>query len=380
MAVTAFRLSRSPALAFAAMGAMWGAFAALVPELKGRLAAGDAEFGAALLFSAFGLVLSMWLAPVVAGKLGMRALSLSMAALAGAFLLPALAPGLPLLAAAMLALGMISGLTDILANARVSEIEAHSGRALMNLNHGLFSAAYAAAAVATGAAREVGAEPVTVFAVLAAVTIAATPGMRSEWCAEPSVPDPAPQGGNGRIVVWIGLILLVAFFAENAAEAWSALHVERTLGGRAAEGALGPAMLGATMAVGRFSGQVVASRLPEIVVLKWAALLSAAGAALAALAPVILGAYLGFALLGLGLSVLAPLALALVGRRVAAAARTRAIARVSAIGFLGYLVAPLLMGVVSELGGLRLSFLAVAGLLLLIPVMLVPLRRDGARG
>lgn len=359
---------------------MWGAFAALLPELKGRLAAGDAEFGAALLFSAFGLVFSMWLAPVVVGRLAARALPFSAAALAGVFLLPALAPDLPQLAAAMFALGVISGLTDIVANARVSEIEARSGRTLMNLNHGVFSAAYAAAAVATGAAREAGAEPVTVFAALAAMTIAATPGMRAGWSAGASVPAPAPQGGNGRIVIWIGLILLVAFFAESAAEGWSALHLERTLGGRAAEGAMGPAMLGATMAIGRFSGQIVASRLPEVVVLKWAALLSAAGAALAAVAPVIWAAYLGIALLGLGLSVLAPLALAVLGRRVAAAARTRAIARVSAIGFLGYLVAPLLMGVASELGGLRLSFMAVAGLLLLIPVMLAPLRRDGARG
>ena len=48
---------------------------------------------------------------------------------------------------------------------------------------------------------------------------------------------------------------------EATVETWSALHIERSLQGRAAEGAMGPAMLGLTMAIGRFSGQAVSPRL-----------------------------------------------------------------------------------------------------------------------
>jgi hypothetical protein len=49
--------------------------------------------------------------------------------------------------------------------------------------------------------------------------------------------------------------VLVAFLVENAMEGWSALHIERTLGGGAAEGAFGPAILGLTMGIGRLSGR-----------------------------------------------------------------------------------------------------------------------------
>ena len=74
-------------------------------------------------------------------------------------------------------------------------------------------------------------------------------------------------------ILLCGGIVLIAFMSEATVEAWSALHVERTLGGGAAEGALGPAMLGLTMAFGRFSGQAVAERLREVHVLIGASIL-----------------------------------------------------------------------------------------------------------
>ena len=61
--LSALRLSRQPALAFAAMGAGWGAFAAFVPDIKAGLGASDALFGALLLGSSVGLLSAMWLAP-----------------------------------------------------------------------------------------------------------------------------------------------------------------------------------------------------------------------------------------------------------------------------------------------------------------------------
>ncbi len=82
-----------------------------------------------------------------------------------------------------------------------------------------------------------------------------------------------------------------------------------------------------------------------------------------------------FAVLGLGISVMAPMALALVGRGVGAGRRSRAIARVAVVGYMGFLLAPPVMGGVSELLGLRASFLAVALLLLTVPLLLGQLER-----
>jgi len=375
---SALVLSRSPALAFAGMGALWGVFAAFVPVIKSGLGAADGVFGLALLCSAFGLVLSMWLAPLADSRLGARALPFASACLTLAFLLPGLAGNVVLFGAAMAVVGMASGLTDVVMNARVSELEARHGRSLMNLNHGMFSVAYACGAIATAVAREAGLTPLVMFAGVGAVTLVAT-----RWMVMP-VEQTGPESPESRrafpraIVFWGGLIVLVAFMAENAAEGWSALHIERTLGGGAAEGAFGPAMLGLTMAIGRLSGQVVADRLREVTVIRWACLLSASGAALAAFAVNLPLAYAGFAMLGLGISVLAPMALALVGKRVAPSMRTKAISRTAVLGFLGFFIGPPVMGLLSELLSLRASFGFVALILLAVMGCLVPLRRSEA--
>lgn len=164
--------------------------------------------------------------------------------------------------------------------------------------------------------------------------------------------------------------------SEATVEAWSALHVERTLGGGAAEGALSPAMLGITMAIGRFSGQVVAARLQEVPVVIGASIISASGAVVAALAPTPVVAYIGFGILGLGVSVIGPMGLALVGKLVAPHLRTEAISRTAVIGFSGFFLAPMLMGLMSEAFGLRIAFLGVAVLLLTaLPLALLAQRQ-----
>ena len=176
-------------------------------------------------------------------------------------------------------------------------------------------------------------------------------------------------------IIVCGGIVLVAFMSEATVEAWSALHVERTLGGGAAEGALGPAMLGITMAFGRFSGQVVSEKLREVTVVFWASLISASGALIAAFAPTPLVAYIGFGILGLGVSVIGPMGLALVGKLVAPHHRTEAISKAAVMGFSGFFLAPVFMGYLSQAMGLRVAFASVALLL----VMAAPLSLVAAR-
>jgi MFS family permease len=173
-------------------------------------------------------------------------------------------------------------------------------------------------------------------------------------------------------------VVLMAFLSEAAVESWSALHVERTLGGSAAEGALGPAMLGLTMAFGRFSGQAVAMRFRETQVITWASLVAALGAIVAAIAPTPMVAYAGFGILGLGVSVIGPLGIALAGRLVPPTFRTEAISKAAVIGFCGFFLAPTGMGLLSELFGLRAAFGAIALVLLCAPLAAAILVRRGA--
>jgi MFS family permease len=176
------------------------------------------------------------------------------------------------------------------------------------------------------------------------------------------------------------MIILIAFMSEQATEGWSALHLERNLGAGAAQGALGPALLGITMAVGRLAGQVVANRVSERMVIRWAAVTAGIGACIAATAPSLGVAYVGFSILGLGVSVMAPMAYAWIGRMVPNRYRSHAISRISVVGYAGFFIGPPMMGFLSEGFGLSTSFLTIGGILFAVPLLLVPVlsRRSAA--
>ena len=370
----ALYLSRRPAVAFVIVGLFWGCFAAYVPQIKARLDVSDATFGLLLLCNALGLVSSMVLAPRLDRLLGARGMQIGSIALTISFLLPGFATDALSFGLAMVIVGAASGFTDVLMNARVSELEQLHRKPLMNANHGMFSVGYAVAAILSGVAREAQIAPGPAFATLAAAIL-----ILSIFLYMPPQYAASCAGTGGRYpikpLVLCGLIVLVAFMTEATVETWSALHIERSLQGRAAEGAMGPAMLGLTMAIGRFSGQAVSQIFSETKVIILATCVAAAGGTLAALALTPFWAAIGFGILGLGISVVGPLGLALVGKKVPDHLRTEAISRVAVLGFAGFFLAPSLMGLVSDFFGLRIAFLAAAGLsLTAIPLTLL-LRR-----
>lgn len=375
--LNAISVSRAPALAFLAVGLFWGSFAAQAPQIKAQIGADDALFGMLLLGTSFGLLSTMILAPAFDKWQGARALPLAASGLALAFLLPGWATSPWVFFLLMVIAGLASGLCDVIMNARVSELEARHARPLMNANHGVFSVGYTIGALYTGFMREAEFAPPIIFAVLTVLVLLMVPRIRMEVAPQVEETDANARFPYG-IVLLCGAVVLLAFMAEAAVESWSALHVERTLGGRAAEGALGPATLGLTMSIGRFAGQSVSERFRDTTVIFWAALLSIAGALIAAVAPTPAVAYLGFGTLGLGVSVIGPLGLALVGRLVRPQVRTKAISRAAVIGFSGFFLAPAAMGIISEGYGLRMSFAAIAVLVTALFPLLIVLKRRGA--
>ena len=365
----ALSVSRRPAIAFVVVGLFWGCFAAYVPEVKMRLGVSDASFGLLLLCNAFGLVSSMWIAPRLDRLLGARGMQISGAVFAISLVFLKVPTPLQF-AVSMVIVGAASGLADVLMNARVSELEQKFKRPLMNANHGMFSLAYAVAAFTSGLAREVQMAPSIAFVCVGFIIL-----FLSLFVFMPLSVQQLPTTSETNYPFWpiliCGLIVLIAFMTEATVETWSALHIERTLLGRASEGALGPAMLGITMAFGRFTGQAILEKFSQTSIIIVATLVTASGAGIAALAPNALWAYLGFAVLGLGVSVIGPLGLAMVGQKVSDHLRTEAISRVAVLGFSGFFLAPVLMGLVSEVAGLRVAFLCAAGLsLVLIPLTL----------
>jgi MFS family permease len=367
------RLSRKSLAGFVVIGSAWAVFFAQMPVIKEAIGASDGAYGTLVLLASLGALAAMWLAPLADRLAGRWAQPMAAVLVGGGMLLTGFATGPVLFGVAMTLAAVGSGILDVLVNVRISEAEERSGRLLMNLNHAIYSFAYAGGAVLTGFMREAGFPPVVIFGCLMAVVVLLACYMMDARSRSPApAPQVAPGGLPGRLVWLTGLLVLVAFLTESSAEGWSALHLERTLGGGAAEGAMGPAILGLSMGVGRMAGYFLSHRLPDLKLMAGAAVLSAAGLACAGVAPALWVAYLGFGLGGLGVSVIAPLALARIGRLVPPSARLAAISRASVMGYAAFFLGPPLMGFTSEAFGLRAGFVLIAFVLLFSAVVLVP--------
>ena len=208
-------------------------------------------------------MVAMLAAPVIGARLGRRALPLCALTKAAAFAVPGQVAHLGVFALAMLGCGAGTGAVDVLMNARASALESQNRQPLMNLCHAGYSFGYAAGALCTGALRSHGLPPGTIMPVMALlaatlVVMSFERGGRIEGLIRP--PDEKP-GGLGLIPLIGGGIVLIAFMTENAAESWSALHIEQTLHGSPALGAAGPASLALTMGYARLAGQSLTDRV-----------------------------------------------------------------------------------------------------------------------
>jgi hypothetical protein len=257
-------------------------------------------------------------------------------------------------------------LTDVLMNARVAALEAQRGVHLMNLCHAAYSFGYAVGAILTGAMRQAEWSPAWVLgtmAVVAGVISVATLERdgRIDGLRRPKGPGAAHLGW---VPVIGGAMVLIAFLTENAAENWSALHIEQSLGGSPAHGAMGPAAMALTMGVARLFGQGLAGRIPAGVLLSGGAAISAMGALGAAMAVTPAMAYAGFIVMGIGSS-----AFSLVGQKAAPEARARAVARATLLGYFGYFFGPPLIGLIAGQMGLRFAFVFAAVMLAGVPIL-----------
>ena len=276
-------VARPTLAAFAAMGVVWGTFAAVFPDLKAMLGLDEGQMGLLIFCTPLAAVATMLMAPAIGVRLGRVALPVAVTLMALALALPGQAASVLLFPLAMMACGAATGLTDVLMNARVSTLENERGVPLMNLTHAAYSFGYAGGAVMTGVLRGAEMSPGQVTGTMAVVALVLALGT---WERDGTIRGLArPKDGTSGHLGWVpvigGGIVLIAFLTENAAENWSALHIEKTLGGSPQEGAMGPAALALTMGFARLVGQGFAARVNPVRLLCGGAVLSAMGAMVA---------------------------------------------------------------------------------------------------
>jgi MFS family permease len=342
-------------LLFLANGTGWGAWAASIPAVKAQLVLSDAALGGALLCVALGAMLAMPLAGWLGAKHARRLPTGTGVLFTLALPLPALAPNLAMLAAALLLVGAGAGSMDVCMNARASEVERGWGAAIMSSFHAAFSLG---GLLGTGiVALAVGLDwgvlgGLSVTALLVACCTAAHLALDNR----PELAQGGVKGGARARMSWpslrvagIGALCLCAFMSEGAVADWSGVFLAQVAGFSIPAATTGLAAFSATMVTARLGGDWVVRRLGPALVLRLGGAGAAAGFLLAILFPR-LGA-IGFGLVGLFSANMAPVLFSAAGR--AGPAASTGVAAVATLGYAGMLLGPPVIGFLADQFGLR---------------------------
>jgi fucose permease len=186
---------------------------------------------------------------------------------------------------------------------------------------------------------------------------------------------------RGPILI-IGLVGFAAIFAEAASADWSAVYLVSQLGAGQATGAIAYAAFAGAMTIGRLTGDAVVRRWGPVATVRVAGALGVVGGALIALAGVWGGstaakvaAIAGFALVGIGIAVVVPLAFAAAGHSAdSTATRAHAIAGVATVSYGAGLAAPGIVGGIANATSLTVSFVVVTALVVAMTLAAPALR------
>ena len=349
-------------MVFAVNGIVFGTFAARLPWIAARLHLSSGMLGAVGLTSSAGALLSIAFAARFVHRYGAQAATrLLIAASSAALALPAFAPDLAALAAAMLIFGGLTGITDNAMNAQAVEAEQRAGRPIMSGLHGLWSVGVLVGALAGSLAAQAGVSPQLQFPVTGAAGAVAGV-IASQWCAAgrtagPTVDVPRFAWPRGRLL-GIGIVGFAAIFVEFAANDWSAVFLHWDLHASQAAAAVATGVFAGAMAAGRLGGDQVVARIGPVLSVRLCGVLGTAGCLLVAVAPAAIPALAGFALIGAGVSVVVPLVFSAAGRAGPSAAIS--VAKVATVSYGAGLAAPSVIGGVADITSLRAAFGATA--------------------
>lgn len=332
------------ALTFAFNGFIWAAWVPHIPEIKAALHLSDGALGLALLGPGIGSILTM---PLVGKALARWPSSLVTSVMAFATYLvlvgPGLAGNLPTLFLALALWGIATGCLDVSMNAQAVEVERAYGRPIMSSFHAWWSVG---TVVGTGAGilgASIGlslARQQLGLAVIAAVI--------TLWSVRQFVPDhPAEEYAEGGRVFEFRLILLgiagiCALLAEGSAGDWSPIYLHDNLHVSTGHAGLAYQTFTVMMTLGRLLGDRVVDRLGRMRSIGLLAAVGTIGMALGLTAHTTVTALIGFACLGLGLSVMVPVFFSTAADGPGAAGPKLAL--VSSFSYAGFLLGPALIG------------------------------------
>ncbi len=355
-----------PAWVFASLNILFGTWAIYIPMVKEGLEIDKSQLGLAIFFLSLGVFTVFPIAAKIINSVGVgRATAFGVFISCVAALLPLVAPSLYTLMAALFLFGASNGFTDISMNTLVTELEKEDKAKFMSAAHGFFSLGGVLAGLGSFLIGPLGNPPLHMLLAVLLVLGVNFIFMKQYYPVKAAPVEKEPFSLKlFKPLLLLGLVSFMSMGSEGAIVDWSGLYLKEI--SLAPEALWGAGFLGfqVTMTLGRFLGDGISEKLGSVKMVALGALIAMTGYGLVLTTQTYL-AIIGFALSGLGFSVMVP-ELFRIGGNVRGVESSQGVSFIAGMGYMGFLVAPPVLGFVAKSTSLVVCFVILLSCALLV--------------
>ncbi|MFC4231117.1 MFS transporter [Parasediminibacterium paludis] len=347
---------------FFVSGFGFASWASRIPTLQQKLHLNDAQLGTALFAAPLGLIVTLPITGILLQKYSSRYIMLI-----GSILYNILLFSLGFVTnnwqfmGVLFLFGISRNMMNIPVNTQAVGVQKLFPKSIISTFHGIWSVSGFAAAAVGGWMISKDITPVWHFFMVGALcfiimSIAYKHTVRYDAKKTEDISAKASWFNlPDRALLKIGLIAFACMACEGIMYDWSGIYFQKIVNAPKALIAAGYIAFMSASSTGRFLGDWMINKIGTKKVLQGCSCFIALGLLLSISLPYVIPAILGFILVGLGVSCIIPLTMALAGRSSTRAPGV-AIASVSTVSYLGFLLGPPAIGYVAEVANLRWSF------------------------
>jgi|SRR6185312_2219245 len=347
-------------------GLCFASWASRIATVQQTMGLSDAGLGAVLFALPVGLMFSLpfsgWVIPKAGSK---KVLLIAILVYSCCLVSLGLAQNTFQLVICLLCYGFASNTVNISVNTQAVAAEGMHSRPIMASFHGLWSlAGFTGAGIGTFMIGR-GIDPLHHFIIIMGIVVVGV-AIASKYLykddAKKLPSDPLPFLSRIRLIIpllTLGSIAFCSMICEGAMFDWSVIYFKKVLLAPITLQGAGFTAFMLTMAGGRFIADWFAHRFGLTRTLQISGALIATGLLIAVIFPHFYTAMAGFLLVGAGVSSVVPMVYSAAGKSKTMSPGV-ALAAVSTIGFIGFLVGPPLIGFIAGLATLRASFVFIA--------------------
>ena len=349
-------------------GLNFATWATRIPDFKAFLQLSDAQLGTVLMGLPIGSLVSLPIAGWLLTKYASKWISL-MAIAMYVVVIPALS-----LAASAYSLfiglfffGMSGDIMNIAMNTQVVSLEAKMNKIIMSSFHAVFSIGLMAGAFLGGYLEKEQYSPFQHFSIIACLNIIIVPFVFGNLLTDKPVQDDSKPKSSilnlGPYLIVLSLIAFCGMLCEGAMADWISLYFKEYSHNSTFPITIGFSSFAAAMVIGRFFGDTISLKYGISSILVLNGLLLSVGMLITLLVPSIYFKIGGCFIIGLGISTIVPLVYSQAGNQKEIMPSI-AIAGVSTIAYIGFLLGPVIIGYLSDFVGLdnALYLLVILGL------------------